>query len=1417
MTSEVNCTQEIGYRCLIQGKLTTRSFLHIGSGEFTPAKEEPRHGSNGTAKPDDDSIDQDGTSPENIDGSGTNKKQGRTSLVVTGHNGQAIIPASALRGAIRSRLRQLNSELADSLMGFAAEEEDADSDENSGRARRLFIQTATIVDLLTDSTNFDVPLKRTDHIAMTAISRWRRAPQDKMLRTVEAVPPGVTFSVSIGICGDFSDRESGGKPIYKQVTAADVSAVLTALGHFDSCPEMQEKEAEKASGESRFSPLQLGAFQKSGWGVVEWSDCKISVLTKNGLEAWLESPQSEEMGEQGWGLCAEEVDPKLVQRYAPQHSAPAVIHLPLTLQFNSTFLTQDQRDHIKRAIASAAMNNNLEPSKDVAKVMRIDGRAWLSGQSLKGALRSQFERILRTRGIPCCDPTLEPDREGIGISRDGASLTRERCKPIHSAAEVGNLCPACQIFGAGGWASTIEISAFVENEPGKDTRREFLAISRFTGGGVPGLKFSSEVALQPVLSGSISINWKRLAFAPSDEELKKLDEEKRCQPEPLEVKLAALLHLFRDFVEGDIPVGSGRSRGFGAFTVKLRGTLERHNRLNGTVTEPTISSPNDKSIIESGDELKTFACAVRSLIAGNNKHKSALDCFSEDDDLKQSVTCWLDKFDAHWPRIHSSAPETRSSVPDWWSVPAHLNPPASIPAQVHTTLDGRYNPYHWVPAVKPEEALCEKVRNFGSSPEQRHDNYGPEGISGELCIRVKLHTPVFVGGRKIVEAREGSAALVSPYCVGGTPAIPSTSLRGLVSSVFEIATASSMRVLDAEKIYSYRMEAKSDVTFNMIGRVMDENYIEPWCQRPMNAHYDPVQHIPQNLRNLPFWEVVRKDQLTNERVPNYYRLDDGIRQMPDTRDYEIRLMQPLRQFAPVLIPEGTREQFYRLADECTDPEETSPRPYQPIGQSRGGRENTCRLKAGQFVYFRVDPSGQKVTRVALSQIWRDDIKVSIGEKFGGGELMPFTSKRGLVTPAELVFGFVNGEEKKERKLDTQHDRELEAFASKLIISDALLTSIEGGAGSPYLRDIPETLKIMGTPKPPSPALYFEPSGHLCPDALKKVEGRPGRLSSIQEISSQMGPKPRGRKMYLHLDPGVLQAGDHPWVSKRQDNMKQKVQIRCLNPTCRFEFKIGFDNLTPDEFLALCYSLRPKPAYQHKLGMGKPLGLGSISFHAVSVGKVDRITRYTTAGFGLTRFKDMHGNDDWIDARAQEWRQKVKAKQNQAWENALQGLEVIGTSKARELQYPMTRRQTDLEDKLYEWHSLNRRLGSKGRNGKEFAQFLRPICTSISPLPLPIYVMALFRGCAVPANDINELRRDAKGFHQATTADEAARKIEEWPDYSIVFLLTNLDHRVNYHGRDVRRFKISCDRDGRIDRVSRAILDDVIKALSLGAK
>lgn len=178
---------------------------------------------------------------------------------------------------------------------------------------------------------------------------------------------------------------------------------------------------------------------------------------------------------------------------------------------------------------------------------------YLPGTSLKGVLRSHFERIARTlQPGSVCLPYHDPKKHNISIpvaaeqnsygcgyrSRDGND----------TAAAYADSCAACRLFGSLNFAGRFSVGdAYpLEGHPPAVESRNGVGIDRFTGGTVQGVLFE----LQALVGGRFEAKIRLTNF-----EL---------------WQLAGLTLLLNDLADELIAVGSGRSRGLG----RVRGSVK---------------------------------------------------------------------------------------------------------------------------------------------------------------------------------------------------------------------------------------------------------------------------------------------------------------------------------------------------------------------------------------------------------------------------------------------------------------------------------------------------------------------------------------------------------------------------------------------------------------------------------------------------------------------------------------------------------------------------------------------------------------------------------------------------------------------------------------------------------------------------
>lgn len=152
--------------------------------------------------------------------------------------------------------------------------------------------------------------------------------------------------------------------------------------------------------------------------------------------------------------------------------------------------------------------------------------------------------------------------------------------------------------------------------------------------------------------------------------------------------------------------------------------------------------------------------------------------------------------------------------------------------------------------------------------------------------------------------------------------------------------------------------------------------------------------------------------------------------------------------------------------------------------------------------------------------------------------VPPCTRRDQLCPACRIFGMVGGQEG-------------EVFRGAIAVSDGLPRAVEFAPQ--------EVLLTLMNPRPRHQAFYLQ-SGHI-----------------------------RGRKFYFHRPLGIVNDA----VKSRYNKWVKPVQ-----PGSAFTFRVTCDGLAEDDLGLLLYALALEGDMAHKVGMGKPLGLGSARIEIV---------------------------------------------------------------------------------------------------------------------------------------------------------------------------------------------------------------------------
>jgi hypothetical protein len=161
--------------------------------------------------------------------------------------------------------------------------------------------------------------------------------------------------------------------------------------------------------------------------------------------------------------------------------------------------------------------------------------------------------------------------------------------------------------------------------------------------------------------------------------------------------------------------------------------------------------------------------------------------------------------------------------------------------------------------------------------------------------------------------------------------------------------------------------------------------------------------------------------------------------------------------------------------------------------------------------------------------------------------------------------------------------------------------------SPWLADAPghrnrgyRVPQILASPKPTAFQNYL-------------VQRQDTDLRDLEHYDREKGEL-RGTKMYWHR-----KLTDQEMFRATQSPGTQGTVLRPVRPGSRFCGEVRFDQLDPAELGGLLHAMQLPGGLAHRLGAGKPLGLGSVRLEITGISLCDRAARYRSweprAGWG----------------------------------------------------------------------------------------------------------------------------------------------------------------------------------------------------------
>jgi CRISPR-associated protein (TIGR03986 family) len=489
------------------------------------------------------------------------------------------------------------------------------------------------------------------------------------------------------------------------------------------------------------------------------------------------------------------------------------------------------------------------------------------------------------------------------------------------------------------------------------------------------------------------------------------------------------------------------------------------------------------------------------------------------------------------------------------------------------------------------------------------------------------------------------------FAVQENPVIPGSSLRGMLRNLIEVITYSKVQwVTDKPIVY----RAVGDPT--SVGDSYREKVLGKNKTTPPDMHFDyPIPELKGGYlrRTETGWAICPATQYKGESFVHveYEDANPIIGGHGRHRVHDVYVEPASRQSSP----RGQRGPGY-LTLNVAVAKRVSDRPGAsliPAKLVKSGHMGGGHPKHWHCAIYEPDDNASLINIPdELWQIYQEDRDMTKGIKprkltsdgdplfylldrkgrlvFFGPTMMfrlPYTERAlDLIPPelrdpnkidfAEAMFGFVRTkDELKQMKPKPQQGSKGRAYAGRVFVTDGRYQQEQG---DPWLKvdsfDGVLEPPILASPKPTSFQLYLTQD---TPNNRKTLYHYDSNADAGERKSTLRGFKmywPQGKKSANDLTVKPQDDRDqqrnfetHEGKLRVKWNSTQHTRMKPVDSDRRFTFHIHFENLTNEELGALQWALSVPEC--HRLGMGKPLGMGVVQLEKVELQLTGRPDRY----------------------------------------------------------------------------------------------------------------------------------------------------------------------------------------------------------------
>ncbi|MBD3192830.1 MAG: TIGR03986 family CRISPR-associated RAMP protein [Candidatus Heimdallarchaeota archaeon] len=580
------------------------------------------------------------------------------------------------------------------------------------------------------------------------------------------------------------------------------------------------------------------------------------------------------------------------------------------------------------------------------------------------------------------------------------------------------------------------------------------------------------------------------------------------------------------------------------------------------------------------------------------------------------------------------------------------------------------NPYNFVRFLEPSieiDEISDKILLRKCRPPP-HDRY--ISLTGKIECRLKTTSPLFItDSEQINKLNKGYNSYEFFKLLGKNGkldyAIPSTSLRGMLRSVFEAATNSCFSILEGGLLGKRRRPEyyKWELHAGLIKKIPDKD--NPGIVEKLEAYLLPHRKFPQYKNKVNQNGKKIFIQIDDEKVIDVKEITDEAQN--NNENYEVGYLKTSDR--GIGRDNKHYERVFKRRDDYNE-EDDYQLDYQTyknyiVANRNNKHQNTREPKRGDTIWFRTEEESRRIKEFSYAQIYRAPFPNSIEELLP--EYFHPCDNYNTLCPGCRVFGWTHPDPPEDNRVKV-------AYKGRIMISHGKILN------SPKILEVcPINLNILSTPKPTTAYFYL----------LKKSNKQPDFKIEYEEDKAIL----RGRKFYYHNRTQNLKNKEYVRPSGKKD--KQSRELRdVLTAGNDFSFFIEFKNLAPLELGALLWTIKLEENMNHRLGLAKPYGFGSNKISIKSITLVNFNKRYSN--FSNQGKKSL--NRSKITLMIKLFKSQMTEIYGDDFENLdnIKDLKALLTQHPQSLaiHYPRLSSRPRVNGKNYEWFEMNEKYIEK---------------------------------------------------------------------------------------------------------------------------